>query len=374
MEPEGLYYIVSNETAYGKEIASRHPKNVKLVKGDVRDTYDLLLLPEVQEFIDGLKADVLDFQNTLRIERLSKEKNWNLLNPSASLSKTVEEKISQITWLDTDAKFLPPFVITTLKEVNFSGKRFVLQFNHAHTGQGTYVIDSSEALENLKSKFPHRECRVTDFIDGPVFTANVSLGREIVLGNPSYQITGISPFTDMPFSTIGNDWALPKKDQYKAVIIDMTTIAQAVGVRLKKFGWKGLFGIDVIYDPKKKKTYLLEINARQPASTTFESQLQKNISSDSPTMFEEHIAALLGLETKGSLPEIKGAQIVKRVTKETYDVDVAALESKDLFVMAYENNGHNKELFRIQATAGIMETHNKLGELGTFIRSCIRKI
>jgi predicted ATP-grasp superfamily ATP-dependent carboligase len=361
MKPEGNYFIVSNDTSYGREVKEKYPQNIQLIAGNL-DTYDLLCLPEVQETISNKKADVVVFQNTPRIERLAAEKGWNLLNPSADIAKKVEEKISQVAWLGADANLLPPHTIALVKDVHFEGKRFVLQFNHSHTGQGTYVIDSESQLAELREKFPNRECRVVDFIEGPVFTINVVVGRFIVRGSISYQITGLSPFTDLPFSTIGNDWSVACDKE------TINKISRRIGQRMRRNGWKGLFGIDVIFDQKSNKTYLLEINARQPASAVFESVLQKTNS-----IFEAHIAALLGRWTPFSVKQIEdGAQIVQRLTHAKHIVDLSALRQKGLTVMEYENDIYNKELFRIQSNASIMKSHNQLNPLGEFIRSCIR--
>jgi predicted ATP-grasp superfamily ATP-dependent carboligase len=367
MEPGSGYFIVSNDTPYGREIKQKSPENVLLLNNarGILDTYDLMLLPEVEELIEKNKASVLVFQNTQRIERLAKEKSWNLLNPSADLAKRVEEKISQIEWLGNNAKLLPPHKIHLVKEVCFDGTKFVLQFNHSHTGQGTYIIDSKEKLAELQSKFPDRECRVTDFIDGPVFTVNAVVGRlRIFVGSPSYQITGLKPFTDLPFSTIGNDWSLPTHIERN----EIEGIAKLIGKKLKKDGWKGLFGIDVIKNSLTGKMYLLEINARQPASAVFESKLQsgKNI-------FQSHIDALQNRLSFSDISKIRdGAQIVKRLTNKKYVLDIASLEAKNLTVMKYENEIYNKELFRIQSTKGIMESHNVFNELGNFIKSCLQ--
>ena len=368
MAPQGGYFVISNDTPYGRKIRDQFSDNVFLVKAKkLLDTYDLLALPEVKDIISNRSANLLVFQNTARIERLAQENGFILLNPSADLSKIVEEKISQVTWLGEDARLLPSHLITTVKEVKFSNKKFVLQFNHSHTGQGTHVIDSEDALALLRKKFPNRECRITDFVDGPVFTVNAVVGDRVLVGNPSYQITGMPPFTDLPFSTIGNDWSLPQTPQSVGACEETKAIASRIGTRLKKSGWKGLFGIDSIYDSREKKTYLLEINARQPASATFESNLQ-----GSPTIFAAHVAALLGESVPESLPRVSGAQVVKRKTDKRYEVSVKELETKGLSVMEYENAGHNQELFRIQSREGIMEAHGKLNGLGTFIASCIR--
>jgi len=370
IEPKGDYFIISNDCKFGREIKERNPLNVFLIKkSGLLDTYDLLILPEVGEIISKLNASILVFQNTSRIERLVKEKVWNLLNPSADLAKQVEEKISQVKWLGENTKLLPPHKISKIKEVKFENKKIVLQFNHSHTGQGTFVIGKSEQLRELQQKFPDRDCRVTDFIDGPVFTVNVVVsGEKVLIGNPSYQITGLYPFTDLPFSTIGNDFALPNNPKYKNVYEKTKEIAEIIGKKLSSSLWKGLFGIDVIYDEKLGKTYLLEINARQPASAVFESLLQKT-----NTIFEAHISALINEKIKKEITNLtSGAQIVKRVTEKTFSIDTNLLREKNLNVIEYENTKHNKELFRIQSDKGIMDKHNKLNDLGKFIESCIK--
>jgi predicted ATP-grasp superfamily ATP-dependent carboligase len=373
------YFIVSNDTPQGRDLRERYAGNIFLVEnnGVLLDTYDLLARPEVAEMIAKHSADIIVFQNTPRIERLCIEKRWKLLNPSAALSKRVEEKISQIAFLAEDASLLPSHNVILTKEARFIGKKFVLQFNHGHTGEGTFIIDSADALEAIQQKFPNRECRVADFIEGPVFTVNaIVTNNGTIVGNPSYQITGIAPFTNLPFSTVGNDWDLPRESQYEKASIDIMGMAQTVGERLGLAGWKGLFGIDMAFDENTQKPYLLEINARQPASAVFESKLQ-TISpiadGITPTVFEAHIAALIGQQTPDTcVSPISGAQIVKRVTAKTFSIDAETLYAKKLTVMKYANTEMNKDLFRIQSSAGIMKSHNEFNDLGTSISACIR--
>ncbi|HUD03918.1 MAG TPA: ATP-grasp domain-containing protein, partial [Candidatus Paceibacterota bacterium] len=249
-------------------------------------------------------------------------------------------------------------------------------FNHAHTGEGTKIIKNAGELSELARLFPNRPARVSQYIDGPVFTLNaVVTEKETSCGNISYQITGLSQFTDNPFSTIGNDWALPHKILSEKEREEIRGIAQACGARMKKDGWQGLFGIDLIYDTKNKKIFLLEINARQPASTTCESILQKMSGTDK-TIFESHISSLLGLQaTSYKLQAIKnGAQILMR-KKSNQRIDIkkarAKLESAGFSVIPYENEVLNKELLRIRSDKGIMKSHEKLNSVGEAIASLI---
>jgi hypothetical protein len=375
MEPAENYFIISNDTPYGREVQKKYPNNVWLHKADKPyDTYELLQLPGVDEAITRYKAGLVVFQNTPRIERLAAAKGWELLNPSADLSREVEEKISQLKWLDEDDDLLPPHKTMAVRDVIFEDKKFVLQFNHAHTGEGTYIIDSPEALDALKAKFPDRPCKVIDFIVGPVFTVNAVAAYQTIVGNPSYQITGVQPFTDLPFSTVGNDWGLALNDTYMRTLLDMREIAEKVGKKLSAAGWRGLFGIDTIYDEATQKTYLLEINARQPASAAYESTLQRTADPEASTIFEAHISALLRLPIKNySRVPITGAQIVKRVTNVPYTIDMATLSSLGLTLIEYNNTEHNKEIIRIQSGTGIMSDHNVLNELGQSIAACIKQ-
>lgn len=374
--PSEGYIVVTNDTPYGREKASSFPEYIHLVKGSkLLDTYELLGRDDVREIIKKYDAAVMVFQNTPRIERLLQKHKIELINPPAELARRIEEKISQIDFLDSDRDLLPPHRITKSGDVRYEGEKFVLQWNHAHTGEGTYIIDSSETLKKVTEKYPDRECRITRFVEGDIFTVNAIVGDSVVVGNPSIQITGLYPFTDLTTATIGNDWRLPKNREFQAVTAEVERIAERIGARMKMAGWRGLFGIDAIYDEKGGRTYLLEINARQPASTTFESILEK-ASGDGMTVFDAHIDALLGRQFSGPLLEIRdGAQIVQRVTRErdreTIRIDRDALKLLGLEVIEYNPENHNQDLVRIRSSSGIMESPRSLNDLGKKIASSL---
>ncbi|HLD60845.1 MAG TPA: ATP-grasp domain-containing protein, partial [Patescibacteria group bacterium] len=259
--------------------------------------------------------------------------------------------------------------------------KFILQFNRAHTGSGTILIESEKQIQELKQKFPNREVRVTQFIDGSAFTVNsVVWGNKVLVGNISYQITGLPPFTDQKFATIGNDWALHQRVLNSKQIKQFKQMATDIGKKLAKDGWKGLFGIDVIMDEKTRKLYLIEINARQPASTTYESQLQTHNTyhvtrnSKLMTTFEAHLAALLKLHDTGYvLREISsGSQIIQRVTSSTYKLPPTSYKLRKHFTLIpYPNTDPGKDLLRIQSKKGIMASHNEFNKTGEEIVSTL---
>jgi len=129
---------------------------------------------------------------------------------------------------------------------------------------------------------------------------------------------------------------------------------------------------------KTGELFLLEINARQPASTSFESILQRhrtpnndNENNDTITTFEAHLASLLGLEYKDyELIKIDdGAQVVQRVGRyeirdKRYKKIITKLENFNMKVIHYNNTKPNSDLLRIQSEKGVMERDGEFGDIG----------
>lgn len=391
----GNYYIITNSNTYSAKLAKSN-NNIILIKNkQPLDTAELLQHLEVKKIIQA-KDFVVVFKNNAIVKNICQKNKWQLLNPDFKLADEIESKISQITWLGKLAKYLPPHKVDLCQNINWGGEKFILQFNHSHTGAGTFLINSKKQLAELKNKFPNREVRTMKFINGPVLTNNnVVWGEKTLIGNVNYQITGLSPFTDNKFTTIGNDWSLPPKILNNNQIKQYEKIAQDIGTKMAKNGWKGLFGIDMIMDEKSGQLYLLEINARQPASTTFESQLQTIVilsetknplhtkqkgsfakaqdDNEQITTFEAHLASLLNIPNKNyKLISIdNGAQIIQRVTKNISNPKFILKNKSILNVINYKNKTIGSDLVRIQCQEGLVAKHNVLNKLGKNIRDSI---
>jgi hypothetical protein len=153
-----------------------------------------------------------------------------------------------------------------------------------------------------------------------------------------------------------------------------------IGARMQRDCWRGLFGIDVMRDAATGKMYLIEINARQPASTTFESSLQEGQRAKGATgitTFEAHISALLGKPLGREIIRIEdGAQIVQRVTRSVESVPEEALGTLELLgydVTAYPNTEENSDLLRIQSGGGFMAAHGEFNESGVAVRDALTR-
>ncbi|HEY4493675.1 MAG TPA: ATP-grasp domain-containing protein [Candidatus Paceibacterota bacterium] len=247
--------------------------------------------------------NVLVFKANRQVEEVCQAKNWPLLNPLAQLAERVEGKVSQVFWLGELASLLPEHWEGQVSECRWATP-FVLQYNWGHSGEGTKLIKDEQDLGEVIKKFPYRKVRVSKLINGDTLTNNniVTNKGEVLVGNISYQITGDTSLTDNPFATVGNDWKLAQTMLSQKEKSEYNNIVEQIGKKLARDGWKGLFGVDIIREKGTGKMYLIEVNARQPASTTFESQLQQQQGSDPQkqvTTFEAHLMSLLGLDLTG---------------------------------------------------------------------------
>jgi len=379
IDPEGMYHVIAGKTPYGEQVSDRHPGHVHLIAStSTLGTRELIEQAHASRMIPP-NSDILVFKNTVRVEEAATKAGIKLLNPKASLSETVENKMSQVQWLgDLGKKYLPTHAILPTKNLTWTGEPFVLQWAHGHTGGGTILVSGAAELTSLQERFPHRMARRTAYIHGSSFTVNAVVAADkILMSSVSYQITGMAPFTESPFSTIGNDWSIAHDLLNEQELEYIHEMVQDIGKKLNVGGWRGLFGVDIIRDDERNTLHLIEINARQPASTTFEShlQLENRIHGVTGlTTFEAHIKALLGEKIEEELiPVNDGAQIIQRVTKKTSVISpatIAALEAAEYHTISYPNSEYNTDLIRIQSAQGIMERHGVFNERGTEIVSC----
>ncbi len=376
-------FIISNETPFAKSVQNAYPDRIHLIDSlNTLDTHELLAHEETEKFLSTFDSPkILVFKNTSLIEKWCTAKGYTLLNPASKLASSLEEKITQLTTLEKLRELMPRYEKKRIEEIQWLDTPFVLQFNHSHTGSGTDIIGAVKKLDELKNKFPKRESRIAPIIEGPVFTSNIVVGiNATLIGNISYQITGIKPFTDSAFATIGNDWGAPYRILNESERTSYDLMAREVASALRNLGWVGLFGIDAIWSTKESRWYLIEINARQPASASYESELQNKIKKDESTLtvLEAHVKALLG-EPLDEVTLVKisdGAQIIQRVTKKITSVTQLEEASKKLTennfkVIPYNNTEHNSDLLRIQSTTSIIETDREFTDVGIEIKDII---
>jgi predicted ATP-grasp superfamily ATP-dependent carboligase len=328
------------------------------------------------------------FKNNAKISRLCREKKIKLINPNWQLAEKYENKISQYQWLKKIIfKNLPKTAVIIPKNSNFKsltsslGNKFIAQFNRSHTGEGTFLISNKKDWEKIKKSFPQRQIKCVETIKGDPITVNACVwGKNILVGNPSYQITGRKDLTDFKFSTVGNDWNYADKILSKKNKKEIEILTQKIGLAMAKEGWRGLFGLDFILN--NKKLIVIEINARQPASTGLETIIQRKTGTGL-TMLAAHFASLLKLPfpagQNNQLQKINcGGQIIIRKKKNGSSDKILNLKNKSSLITAQRDpvNGKiiktdirtkniNAEIGRIQNfNQGFVKNDKEWNEMG----------
>ena len=293
-----------------------------------RNSAKLLMQEEVKDYIHengGKQKYFQTFKISARFEKLVERKMYDgvLLNTSSELNKLFEEKISQYELLSGGSVHLPDTVVGALKTFEYKllkqdlGERLVLQFNRGHTGEGTIFIESDDDLQKLQNEFPERIVRIAKFVQGIPYTINACVYRDqVFMGGLSYQITGEKHLTNFAGGTVGNDFS------FRVGISDETYIkifeqVSEIGGKMAARGYKGLFGVDFILD-EDGQVFIIEINARQPASIPYFTKLQ--LSNNQIPLALLHLMAFLDIREKldvqkysqEAMRPIQASQVFKR--------------------------------------------------------------
>ncbi len=289
---ENYHIICSDDTPFIESAISKGinifslARTEKTVNPIFRNSNRLLKNNKVQEYIKkntpkGIKPNIVVFKVSLQIEKTCEKLGYQLLNTTSALNKRFELKISQYNNLKSLNSAFPKTIITTLNNTTYSklkkalGEKMVIQYNRGHTGNSTVFIDNETEFKKQKNKYRNRLARIAEYVEGEIYTLNACITRfGIIYGGISYQITGIEDLTSKQGGTIGNDWDFPKKISEKSHK-KIKDILLKLEKELLSAGYKGLFGIDFIITPKQR-VYLIEINARQPASTPMHTKLMLN--------------------------------------------------------------------------------------------------
>jgi hypothetical protein len=249
-----------------------------------RNSNKLLNVHEVQEYIKThtpveTVSNVMFFKIAPNIEQTCKQLGYNILNTSADLNQMFELKLSQYDKLNRDRTInFSKTIVKQLKEVDYNdlvkklGEHFVIQYDRGHTGSSTVFVENERIFEHEQKLFPERWAKFSTKIEGNAWTLNACVTRKgILFGGLSYQITGIPQCTSKKGGTVGNDFTVSDR-LHKETLEQMKVITKHSGTIMQKAGFKGLFGLDFVVN-EKGHVYLIEINARQPASTGLHTKL-----------------------------------------------------------------------------------------------------
>jgi len=299
-----------------------------------RNSVKLLEETSVRDFINSKTQGKKYFQ-TFKIsssfEAIAKSYQAEILNTSAELNMRFENKISQYNELSKAGVKFPETLVGSLKDFTYEilskqlGPKFVIQFNRGHTGSGTHFIQSEAEYTALSVEFPARIARIGKFVTGIPYTLNACITKNgIFIGGLNYQITGVENIAQTKAATVGNDFSY--REQINQVVLDkIIEQTNLIGMTMSNAGFRGLFGVDLIVS--EGEIFIIEVNARQPASIPFYTKLQIKLGQIPLSLL--HLAEFLGIEngldsveySKQNLQPVNAGQIfLRNIEKDTVEI------------------------------------------------------
>ncbi len=223
---------------------------------------------------------VMPFKNTHGIDALRDERVM-VMAPPHHLVHEFDSKISLLRILrECGIEQIPGEVVRReeFSEAKFGeltrryGAKLVAQVAFGSGGSGTYFVSTKEELDGIFAK--EAELKISRFIEGPSFNGQAVVvetdeGPSTIAFNPSFQIIGLPQLSDWPSYYCGNDYTGAVEYLGPGGVEQYLDIMRRMGNLMAREGWKGIFGADLIWSEAERKMYVLEINPRMQASTSY---------------------------------------------------------------------------------------------------------
>lgn len=240
-------------------------KDIKIRKNTLTILKDEKTIKHISSFN---KPFLLFYNPDNKIAEVCFKHGWKIIGNFKKAIKEIGNKVFFRKLLKKLNIPLMPGEITKLSKLDYKklkqkyGK-VVIQLPDSSGGRGTFFIKTQKDFDDLK-KFKEQEVIVTKFIEGhsPSIIGCVTK-YGVLCTNLQYQILDVQGCINLKSGNglfCGHDWVSSKfpedieKQAYGYV--------EKIGNYLKKIGYKGIFGLDLLWDKKENKLYVIECNAR----------------------------------------------------------------------------------------------------------------
>lgn len=294
----------------------------------IKNSFQVLNNPITEKFIQEKSKDktpgILTFRSLPQIKKLCTDKKYIYLQSDPYVVRDIEDKVFFHKLLEKAEIKTLPTQICALENCNWLGEKSVLQMRHGHSGNSTFIFNTQDEFLNFRQKYGKHQVKYSPFISGQTVTLNGCITENTeFFGAPFIQITGISELTNKELGTCGNShffWSgLDSEEKNKFI-----ELVDGVTKMLKEQGFRGFFGLDLIYD-KDGNFWPIECNPRLTASVGNYTKAQLN-RNDEPFLlthlkyfFEEDTNAKNQLEDlKYSFIIFRNTSLEKRIVKNIF--------------------------------------------------------
>ncbi len=250
------------------------------VKIDIANSGKLLSQPLVADYINQTSENkqivIIPFKPSSRVDFLCHKNNWVCVSNKHDLNRKLEDKIEFQKLCHQNNLPQIPSTVDHFNQNNFLKyqkkyqSKLVIQSHLGWAGKSTF---SSNNWEDIQDKISQNTLvKYSPFINGYSLLNNCCLtSKGLIQSPPALQYTGIKPFTNNPFTTVGRQWPSLAPSN---IIEKVKQITQEFSTIIDKMGYRGFFGLDFMVD--QKNVYLLECNPRLTASFAFYHDIEIN--------------------------------------------------------------------------------------------------
>lgn len=191
------------------------------------------------------------------------------------------------------------------------GTRLVAQPLVGSSGHGVRLVGPGD----VRLRAGEREL-VSAWCDGPVINLHVAVdGDTVLVSPPSVQASGVPALGGEALAYGGNDFgAVTRIDS--SVFAQVQRAGRRIGERVAAVGWRGMLGLDAIYDGSK--LHFLEINPRMQGSSWLLAESQAEATA--PVLGAAYRRLVLDGEPLPSTPlegdGVEGAFVILRASSE----------------------------------------------------------
>lgn len=316
-------------------LALRYSKDTRLIEKDIkvlalekgmgtkhikepRNSTTIITHPATKSYLDNFIAPaLLVYKSSTKMERVCRQNGWTLIAPPIKFGKKLfENKIKFRKILESIGVPPAPGEIARAKDLNFYelrskyGLPFVIQHPKRGGGKGTFFIHSQDEWHNALKKLRVKEIEgmeiredissleliAAKYIQGPSPSITGCVTRHgILYTNPQYQLIDIPELYNPKRGSglfCGHDWSASKFPP--EVLKQIYDAVERVGKYFAKFGYRGIFGLDFVYDEENKRVYVTESNPRLLGSFPVITMAQ--IRNNEPPIIAFHILEYLDID------------------------------------------------------------------------------
>lgn len=251
----------------------------------------LLALPKTINYIQQTSSNrhvaIVPFKPSAKINFICQQHHWTCVSNPAKTNRILEDKIKFYQLCQQSQLPVIPSTITTLKPDTFLPGH-VIQTRFGWAGKSTFQFSTyQDAICRIP---PNTPIKISPLLPGYTLTNNCCLTHQgLIQSPPALQYTGLKPYTQHPFATVGRQWPCLAPNTIQAQVQSITQYFAAK--ILQPLNYQGFFGLDFLVI--NSQVYLLECNPRLTASFAFYTQLELDLHLN--PLFFFHLAEFINL-------------------------------------------------------------------------------